>query len=121
MTENKDIFNLFDHISLDEKAQIYQNIQDFSPLLGKDSKVLVYSHSYPKNENETWTIHFQIESPLYKIEAQGANVLFYKALHEAKEKIVRSLIEIQGQLESQTERSQKVDIMANESFKYNLH
>ena len=127
--------SLLDQLDPESRALVYQSIQSLSTLVAPESVALVYAknsphgkgsellpHPIPKlNDQEPWHLVIRITGEALQIEAEGENLDFVSALKQAEERMRSALIEINSETESASERSQKVDLMANESYRFNLH
>jgi hypothetical protein len=99
---------------------IYQSIQEMAQLLNADASAIIFNRS-DSEKTEPWNLVIRVTSGLLQIEAEASGKEFGETLAELKQKIIQTILEIQSQNESPQERSRRVDIMANESFRYILH
>jgi hypothetical protein len=99
---------------------IYQSIQELAQVLNADASAFVFNKTNPEDQNN-WHLVIHLSSGDLKIEAEANGEDFRETLLDLKQKMIQTIIEIQSMNESHQERSRKVDIMANESYKYTLH
>jgi len=104
----------------DSRAMIYQSIQEMAQLLNAEASAIVFNRS-DVEKPEPWNLVIRITSGILQIEAEASGKDFVETLAEVKQKVIQTILEIQSHSESPQERSRKVDILANESFRYTLH
>jgi hypothetical protein len=99
---------------------VYQSIQELAQILNADASAIIFNKPSPEDE-KNWHLVIRLMSGGLQIEAEAQGDDFRETLMDLKQKMIHTIVEIQSMSESPQERSRKVDLMANESFRYTLH
>ncbi len=122
---------LFEDLSPEERAYIYQKMQDFQPYLGEESQVLVQVTKVEGGEEieasqsaevaapgpsspESFIAQVKISSDVGEIEVKGSADNFYSAVSKAHEALMKVVEQIHDEVTTLTDR--EVELMDAKYF-----
>ncbi|RME17654.1 MAG: hypothetical protein D6797_02095 [Bdellovibrio sp.] len=111
MKKGQNVQVYFNGLQPDQRAYIYQQINEFTPFFLPDSGIEVLVAKDKENKENPYSVTFVLTGGGTFVQSEGRASNIYEAVKEAKNKLLSHLHAIQQDVVSSDEREREIELL----------